>query len=52
MALSDRGHEVLAACERAVNHMENAMLADRDDAERDQLLEALLDCVHRLGAGL
>jgi DNA-binding MarR family transcriptional regulator len=52
VVLSDRGHEVLAACERAINHMENAMLADRDDAERERLLEALLDCVHRLGAGL
>ena len=27
------------------------MLADLDDAEREQLREALIDCVHRLGAG-
>jgi DNA-binding MarR family transcriptional regulator len=51
VALSDRGHEVLAACDRAVTHMENAMLADLDDAERRQLLEALVNCVYRLGAG-
>jgi DNA-binding MarR family transcriptional regulator len=51
VALSERGIEVLAACDRAVTHMENAMLADLDQAGRDQLLAALLSCVHRLGAG-
>jgi DNA-binding MarR family transcriptional regulator len=51
VALSDRGNEVLAACDRAVTHMENAMLADLDEAGRDQLLEALVNCVYRLGAG-
>ena len=51
VALSDRGNEVLAACDRAVTHMENAMLADLDAAGREQLREALIDCVHRLGAG-
>ena len=51
VALSDRGHEVLAACDRAVTHMENAMLADLDDGERTQLREALINCVYRLGAG-
>jgi DNA-binding MarR family transcriptional regulator len=51
VALSDRGHEVLAACDRAVTHMENAMLADLDDGERTQLREALVNCVYRLGAG-
>ena len=51
IALSDRGHEVLAACDRAVTHMENAMLADLDDGERTQLREALVNCVYRLGAG-
>ena len=39
------------ACDRAVTHMENAMLADLDDGEREQLLEALVNCVYRLGAG-
>jgi DNA-binding MarR family transcriptional regulator len=51
VALSDRGHEVLAACDRAVTHMENAMLADLDEAGREQLLEVLVNCVYRLGAG-
>jgi DNA-binding MarR family transcriptional regulator len=51
VALSERGHEVLAACDRAVTHMENAMLADLDGPEREQLLEALVNCVYRLGAG-
>jgi DNA-binding MarR family transcriptional regulator len=51
VALSPKGHEVLAACDRAVGHMENAMLADLDDAGREQLLEALVNCVYRLGAG-
>ena len=31
------GNEVLAACDRAVTHMENAMLADLDEAGREQL---------------
>ena len=52
VVLSSRGDEVLAACDRAVSHMENAMLADLDDAGREQLREMLLNCVHRLGAGL
>ena len=51
VVLSERGHEVLAACDRAVTHMENAMLADLDDAGRKQLLDALVGCVYRLGAG-
>ena len=42
---------MLAACDRAVTHMENAMLADLDEAGREQLLEALVNCVYRLGAG-
>src|SRR3954465_14114837 len=51
VALSDRGREVLAACDRAITHMENAMLADLDEAGREQLLTALVNCVYRLGAG-
>jgi len=46
--LSARGQEVLAACDRAVTHMENAMLADLDAGEREQLLQALTGCVLRL----
>ena len=51
VALSAKGHEVLEACDRAVGHMENAMLADLDEAGREQLYEALVNCVYRLGAG-
>lgn len=51
VTLSERGREVLVACDRAVSHMENAMLADLDDAGRQQLLDALVGCVYRLGAG-
>jgi DNA-binding MarR family transcriptional regulator len=51
VTLSERGGEVLVACDRAVTHMENAMLADLDDAGRRQLLDALVGCVYRLGAG-
>jgi DNA-binding MarR family transcriptional regulator len=51
VALSDRGREALAACDRAVTEMEDAMLADLDDAAREQLREDLIECVHRLGAG-
>ena len=43
VSLSDRGREVLTACDRAVTHMENAMLADLDEAGREQLLEALVN---------
>ena len=39
------------SCDDAVGHMEDAMLADLDDAGREQLLEALVNCVYRLGAG-
>ena len=42
---------MLAACDRAVTHMENAMLADLDEAGREQFVEALVNCVYRLGAG-
>jgi DNA-binding MarR family transcriptional regulator len=52
VVLSARGDAVLAACDRAVSHMENAMLADLDDVGREQLRAMLINCVHRLGAGL
>lgn len=51
VTLSERGQEVLTSCDRAVTHMENAMLADLDDDGRKQLLDALVGCVYRLGAG-
>jgi DNA-binding MarR family transcriptional regulator len=52
MTLTPAGHEVLQRCEDAVTEMESRMLADLDDDARAQLLKALKDCVHRLGAGL
>jgi len=52
MTLTDAGRDVLARCDAAVNEMENRMLADLDAEERAQLLTALKDCVHQLGAGL
>jgi DNA-binding MarR family transcriptional regulator len=52
MTLTDAGRDVLARCDAAVNEMENRMLADLDAEERVQLLTALKDCVHQLGAGL
>ena len=52
MTLTQAGREVLERCEAAVTEMESRMLADLDDDTRAQLLKALKDCVHRLGAGL
>lgn len=52
MTLTRAGREVLHRCEDAVTEMESRMLADLDDDDRAQLLTALKDCVHRLGAGL
>jgi DNA-binding MarR family transcriptional regulator len=46
------GLEVLARCDRAVTDMEDRMLADLGPQARAQLLKALTECVHRLGAGL
>src|SRR3954447_13989563 len=51
VTLSERGREALVACDRAVTHMETAMLAGLDDAGRKLLLDALVGCVYRLGAG-
>jgi DNA-binding MarR family transcriptional regulator len=52
MTLTPAGREILQRCEDAVSAMERRMLADLDDDARSQLLTALTDCVHRLGAGL
>jgi DNA-binding MarR family transcriptional regulator len=51
-AVTEAGLAVLARCDEAVNEMENRMLADLGTEAREQLLKALTDCVHRLGAGL
>ena len=50
--LTPKGRTVLAACDRAVTKVENAMLADLSAEQRDALLSALLSCVQHLGAGL
>jgi DNA-binding MarR family transcriptional regulator len=52
MTVTKVGLDVLARCDRAVSEMEDRMLADLDAEARAQLLKALTDCVHRLGAGL
>ena len=52
VALSPKGQEVLVSCDLAVGQMENAMLADLDEEGRRVLRDMLLNCVHRLGAGL
>jgi DNA-binding MarR family transcriptional regulator len=50
--LTAKGRRVLAACDAAVDEMEERMLAELSPRERDQFRDALLGCVHRLGAGL
>jgi DNA-binding MarR family transcriptional regulator len=50
--VTGKGLEALARCDRAVTEMEDRMLADLDADARAELLKALTDCVHRLGAGL
>jgi DNA-binding MarR family transcriptional regulator len=46
------GRLVLTACDRAVSALEDEMLADLDDAQREALQRALVACVRRLRAGL
>jgi DNA-binding MarR family transcriptional regulator len=50
--LTPKGRTILAACDRAVTKVENAMLADLSAEQREALLAALLSCVQHLGAGL
>lgn len=50
--ITEQGRTVLAACDKAVTQMEREMLADLDKGQREDLREALLACVRRLGAGL
>ena len=50
--VTDAGLAVLARCDATVTAMEDRMLADLDADARAQLLAALKECVHRLGAGL
>lgn len=52
VTVTRRGRDVLARCDGAVTAMEDRMLADLDAGARAELLDALTECVHRLGAGL
>jgi DNA-binding MarR family transcriptional regulator len=49
--LTPHGAKVLAACNRSVSRMENAMLGDLLQSEQDELLRALMHCVAALRAG-
>jgi DNA-binding MarR family transcriptional regulator len=51
-ALTAKGRRVLAACDRAVDELEDEMLAGLDADERRRLLETLTSAVRALGAGL
>jgi DNA-binding MarR family transcriptional regulator len=50
--LTSRGRRTLAACDRAVDALEEEMLAEVPAEERDALIANLTGCVRRLGAGL
>ena len=50
--LTPKGRRVLADCERAVDELEDEMLAGLGDRERARLLECLTGAVRALGAGL
>ena len=49
--LTPKGRRVLAACDRAVDEMEDVMLADVGARERKAFLAALKSAVRALGAG-
>ena len=50
--LTPKGRRVLADCERAVDELEDEMLAGLGDRERARLLASLTGAVRALGAGL
>jgi DNA-binding MarR family transcriptional regulator len=47
-----KGRRVLAACDEAVDALEEEMLGELPGQERDALRDQLTSCVRRLGAGL
>jgi DNA-binding MarR family transcriptional regulator len=49
--LTPKGRRVLGACEKAVDELEDTMLADLSAAEREAFLHALKSAVRALGAG-
>src|SRR5436309_3152894 len=50
--LTPKGRRVLASCERAVDELEDEMLAGLGEHERADLLETMTAAVRALGAGL
>jgi DNA-binding MarR family transcriptional regulator len=52
ITVTPKGRRVMAKCDNAVNEMEEQMLAELSEGDRDELLQALRSCVHMLGAGL
>jgi DNA-binding MarR family transcriptional regulator len=50
--LTREGRRVLAECDRAVDALEQEMLAEVPAAARETLVAQLTSCVRRLGAGL
>jgi DNA-binding MarR family transcriptional regulator len=46
-----KGRRVMARCDAAVEAMEEAMLAELSQDDRDRLIASLRTCVHSLGAG-
>jgi DNA-binding MarR family transcriptional regulator len=50
-ALTTAGADALAACDRAVDRLENEMLADLTAQDRERLLDGLKSCVRALRAG-
>jgi DNA-binding MarR family transcriptional regulator len=49
--LTSAGKKVLSSCDRDVAAMEAVMLAELSAADREQLMHAMISCVHQLGAG-
>jgi DNA-binding MarR family transcriptional regulator len=49
--LTAKGRRVLTACERAVDEMEDHMLADLTPRKRKEVLDAITSAVRALGAG-
>lgn len=52
LSLTVRGLEVLAACDAAVDKMEQQMLSAIDAPNQESLREMLVSCVRALGGGL
>jgi DNA-binding MarR family transcriptional regulator len=51
VALTSKGRRELAACDRAVDEMEDVMLAELSERERGAFLEMVKSAVRSLGAG-